>query len=423
VKFNRKRPSLTARDISLVSLLVMLGLIVVSVLAGVNIGLSRIVPGGGDFFVAWKAARAFLFDRVEPYSGVVATQTQQLVYGANAAPAQDPYFFTLPFYFLPLYFPFSFLIDPGLARGIWMLFAEAALLLTAFLSLQLIEWEPRRFFLPFIFLLSIFSFYSASALFNGSPAIFLGSLYAGILLAYSAGQDELTGALLVFALFQWEAGFIFLLLIFLRIFFERRWRVLAGFGMTLSVVLALSFLIYGGNWLFPFTVAILAAVRFDFGLSTAISFSHLWPTASVFLSQAVAVIAAVVLVYEWYISRYLDFRRFIWLACFGLAVTPLFGLRTSMSNLVVLFPAVVLILASSIERWRAGYWLGILLWLLALLLPWEIYIRGFTLHSSLTQDVLFMVYPLFVIVGLYWVRWWFLRPPRTWFDHVRSIRK
>ena len=30
------------------------------------------------------------------------------------------------------------------------------------------------------------------------------------------------------------------------------------------------------------------------------------------------------------------------------------------------------------------------------------------------------VRPAFTIAALYWTRWWYLRPPRTWYEHVRS---
>ena len=86
--------------------------IVVSVLMGVNIGISRSVHGGGEFFVVWQGARGLLLDLVarvvnffenlpnflrnstasaisqpgiaNPYTVLVANQTQQLVYGRAA---------------------------------------------------------------------------------------------------------------------------------------------------------------------------------------------------------------------------------------------------------------------------------------------------------------------------------------------------
>ena len=422
MKFS-KRPAFAPREIRILSLLGMTALIVASVLIGADIGLSRIVPGGGGFFVAWKASSGFLFSRIDPYGGAVASQVQQLVYERAVRPGENPYLLTTPFFLLPVYFPLALISDPAVARGLWMFISEAALLASAWLSLHLIEWAPRRFFLIIFFLLSIFSFYSTVSLLEGSPAVVLALLYFGILWTYYSGQDELTGALLVFSLFKWEIGFPFLLLIFWRIFSEKRWRILAGFGMTLFVLLAISFLAYpGGNWIFPNLTALLAIIRSDFGISTAVVFTRLWPDYATRLTQVVTIVTVIVLFYEWYRAHNADFRRFIWVACLTLAATPLIGFRTEMSNLVVLFPGLALIFAAATERWRIGYWLSGFLLFIVFIAPWSLFARQYFLGSTRAQDWLFLFYPIFVIAGLYWTRWWFLRPPRTWLDHVRSIR-
>jgi len=422
VKFNKK-PGLTPREIGILGLLGMVTLIIASLLIGANIGLSRIAPGGGGFFVAWKASSGFLIYHLEPYGGAVAGQVQQLVYGGTAQSGENPYILTMPFFLLPFYFPLTLVTDPAVARGLWMFVSEAALLASAWLSLRLIEWTPRRPFLIVFLLLSIFSFYSMSSLLEGNTAPVLMLLYLGILWTYYSEQDELTGALLVFSMFKWEVGSLFLLLFVWRIFSERRWRILSGFGMTLLVLLVISFLIYpGGNWIFPALTAALAVYRSDFGISTAAIFTRLWPDYGARLSQVATFVFIVVLIYEWYMARLADFRRFIWAVCFTLALTPVIGFRTEMSNLVVLFPGLALIFAAASERWRIGYWLSGLLLLIVLIIPWSIFARGYLFGGAISQDLLFLSYPILVIIGLYWTRWWFLRPPRTWLDHVRSIQ-
>ena len=415
----RKRPSLTAREIRILALIGLVAVIAVSVLIGANIGLSRAVQGGGGFFVAWEGARAFLFQHIEPYSGTVAGSTQVLTYGRAAHTGENPYALTIPFFLLPAYFPFALFSDPATARGLWMFLSEAALVGTAFLSLRLIEWQPRRFFHAFYSLLSVFSFYSVASLLEGAPVIVLGLLYLGILSAYYMQQDELLGAFLVFSLFYWEIGSLFLILVIWKVFYEKRWRVLAGFGMTFFILLVLSFLLYPG-WLLPFLTAVLAMMRSPFGIITAAVFAQLSPAYGTRIAQVLTVLLIVMLIYEWAATRDSDFRRFIWAAGLTLAATPLIGFRTEMSNLVVLFPALALIFAATTDRWRTGYWLTTLLVLLVLVLPWFLFARWFLYHDPRAYDYLFLIYPLFVIIGLYWTRWWFIRPPRTWMDHVRS---
>ena len=59
----QKKPRLTPNEIRLLSLIGFVAVIIVSVLIGVNIGLSRTVEGGGEFYSAWNGAR-HVFDSI-----------------------------------------------------------------------------------------------------------------------------------------------------------------------------------------------------------------------------------------------------------------------------------------------------------------------------------------------------------------------
>lgn len=415
-----KSPRLTPRELRVLGLIGLVAAIIVSVWAGANIGISRSVAGGGGFLVMWEAARGFLFTHAAPYGDSVARLTQNLAYGRSALPGENPYFLTMPFFLLPVYFPFGLIADPVVARGLWMFVAELALIATAFLIFQLIEWEPRRFFLAMFALLAIFNYYSVTALLDGNSSVLVGLMYLAILYAYAIEQDELVGALFVFTLFHWEIGLPFQLLMIWKVFDEKRSRVLSGFGMTIFILLALSFLLYPG-WPGPFVSANLTALSSKFGVSTGVVFSSLWPAYSVWLTRGLLALLVLVLAFEWSSARRADFRHFVWVVCLTLAATPLLGFRIEIGDLVVLFPGLALIFAAATDRWRVGYWLTILLLLIVLLLPWGLFTRWIFFQSQNALDWLFLFLPTFTILGLYWTRWWFLRPPRTWLDHVHSL--
>ena len=48
---------------------------------------------------------------------------------------------------------------------------------------------------------------------EASPVLLLGLIYAGILFALRAEQDELAGALMAVSLYYWEVGGPFLILV------------------------------------------------------------------------------------------------------------------------------------------------------------------------------------------------------------------
>ncbi len=416
----RKRPPLTAREVQVLILIGLVAGAVLGTLIGTDIQLSRSLPaGGGGFFAPWEGVRAFLLRHESPYSAEVASAAQYDAYGRPAQVGENPYNLTTPFFLLPVYFPFAYAVDAATARGIWMFVNEAALVGMAFLSLRVTEWQPNRLFQIGFALLSVFGFYSVMSLLEGGPAILLGLIYLGVLYAYYTEQDELAGGLLAFALFAWEIGLLFVLFVLWKSIYDKRGRVLAGLGMMLLVLVMAAFILNPG-WVFPFVSATLAELRAHFGTTAGAILVRLFPEQGEHAAQALTVLLIILLLYEWAATRHADPRRFIWAGCLTLAVTPLIGLRSELTNLVVLFPSLALIFAATANRWRRGYWLAALLLLITFLLPWGWFVRWYWLRDQRANDYLLLFLPAFTTVGLYWTRWWFVRPPRTWFDHVRS---
>lgn len=50
-------------------------------------------------------------------------------------------------------------------------------------------------------------------------------------------------------------------------------------------------------------------------------------------------------------------------------------------------------------------------------LPWLLYLGYLPTLRFSTAETLYLFLPLFTLLGLYWMRWWMIRPPRTWMDY------
>jgi hypothetical protein len=298
----QKRPPLTSREFQILLAIGLAAVVVLLTLVGADIRLSGLVGGGGGFLAPWTAVRAFVWEHFSPYSAPVVASTQELTYGGPAAAGQNPHILTIPFFLLPFYLPLALVPDAITARGIWLLLNQAALLGTAFLSLIGTGWQPSRTFLVAHSLVAVFGMYPVLALIEGTPAIMLGLIYMAMIWAYATDRDEMAGALAVLALFSWETGFVFLLLFTWRVFHDRRWGVLGGFGMTLTVLSVISFLIYP-DWLFPFWSAVLAMTRSPFGVATASILVQLSPDRGARIAQATTVLLVILLIYEWAAGR------------------------------------------------------------------------------------------------------------------------
>jgi hypothetical protein len=113
--------------------------------------------------------------------------------------------------------------------------------------------------------------------------------------------------------------------------------------------------------------------------------------------------------------------RFYWAACVTLAATPLLGQRIEMENLVVLILPWALLLRAVHERWRRhGDRLVIALMLALLAGPWLLATAGSGVFGQRAEGMILLFLPLLTVIGLYWMRWWALSPPRTWADAVAA---
>ena len=410
----RSRRWLSAEEIRILIFL----LILLVALLVLNIYLARILPGGEWLYLRWSGARAFLFEGVEPYSSAIAERVQDLIYGRNAISSEYPYVLNDPFYIVLLYTPLALFPDFSLARGIWMLLSEAALVGTVFFALSLLEWPPPNWLYISMIGFGLFSFFSLQSLLPASPSIFLLFLYLAILISFRSYSDELAGALLFLVAYQWEVGALFFLYILILVFANRRWGVLTGFGMSLFLSLVVSFLIHSG-WGLPYIRAVLSDWIRGSSLNLNSILSFWFPNSRISIAAIVSAVIIVIVFVEWITSTKSNFRRILWTASLSLAATPLVGFAIFQSNHVVLIVPLILILMLVWERWTRQRVLAYLLVLsVAFWVPFAIYFRGITFEDRLYSDLLTVLPPIATIIGLYWMRWWVLHPPRTWIDQI-----
>ena len=264
--------------------------------------------------------------------------------------------------------------------------------------------------------------YALQAVQEGSEVILLGLAFTGMLLTVRSQSDELTGALLVISAFKWQVGGPFLLFIIVSIIWAQRWRVFVGAGMFAFVALMVSFLLYPG-WILPFLRATWNSLQSRYGISTRMIFTSHWPQYGDLIAWALAAILLVAIGFEWSASRGSDFKRVVWTAGLTIAVTPLLGFRSEIENLVTLLFPWILILYFIRERWKIpGLWLMATMQLGAVALPWGVLLGTIPMPVSRVREVLFLFFPTVTVIGLYWVRWWTIRLPRTWLDSRKSLR-
>jgi hypothetical protein len=424
----KTRKWLSPEEIRLL-VLILFGLVV---LLAVNISLARILPGGEWLYLRWSGARAFLFDQIEPYSTTVAERVQQSVYGRNAFSSEYGYVLNDPFYIVLLYVPLAALrelvgivfpslgqlIDFPVVRGIWMVFSEVALLGSVVLAIRLSEWEPPRWLYISLLGFSLISYYNLQSLISATPSIFLLFLYLCILLALRSFNDELAGALLLLTAYQWEVSALFFSFIAVAALANNRWKVFSGFGMSLFVLLVVSFLSNPG-WGLPYIRAVLSDWYDGVNLNLNSYLSFWFPDSQFPIASMVGLALGVIVFLEWLGALRSTFRRIVWTSSLSLAVTPLLGFAIFESNYVVLILPFVVVLALVWERWRRGRALAtVSILAVAFAVPFALSTFHVTTTERVYSDALTLLPPVAAIIALYWMRWQVVRASRPWLEQV-----
>ncbi len=416
MNFQPPSRSLTTRDKLFIAF-------VVSLVIAISVGLysfNLLLPkGGGEILRHWVGARSFVFERIDPYSAHVPDEVQDLVYGRKSINGEEPYILDTPFHLLLLYFPLSLLSTPETVRALYTVILEWALFGMTYLSLRLTGWTAPRWFVILFFIFAFFNFYSYQSLLEASPVLLLGLFYIIMLFALRNEQDELVGALLATSMYFWEVGLPLLALVAWHCYKRGYVRVFAGFGMLSFILLAVSFLLYP-NWVIPYLRAALNNLRAGYGFTVVTAFSELLPVYGQYLAWALLTLLIFALGYEWSTVQRSDDRRLYWVACLSIAAAPLLGFRTEMDNLSILIIPLAFFLSVVSDRWnRMANFLLVILLMLVLLVPWVLLVFVQPQFAA-AESALFLFYPLFTVVGLYWIRWWAVRPPRVWADSFGS---
>jgi hypothetical protein len=153
------------------------------------------------------------------------------------------------------------------------------------------------------------------------------------------------------------------------------------------------------------------------------AFATWWPALGGRLGWGLTVLLAIVLIVEWYLVRGKDFRWFCWTAGLTLVISQWIGIQTDPGNFIILFIPLVLIFATWEERWgvRRGRPVVLLGFLILFVGLWAIFLATVDYGDQPQQDpIMFFPLPIIMLVGLYWVRWWAIKPAKTLIEALRA---
>lgn len=398
-------------------------IIIIAILAGlvmVNIFYIRHHSVEKKFLTPWLGMRTFLEIGSDPYGEPATQRTQFLFYGKLAESGQDPLILNQPFASEILYFPFALINDYTTARVVWMFLLELLLIGSAYLSLYLFEWKlPKSITIAFA-ILAVFGTQAIIPLLENDQVILVFIFLLIGLIGIRMGLDELSGAAFALAFFQPSVTCLLCLMTFWWAIHNRRKRFIWGGMMAWGFLLLISFGLFPG-WFLPFIRSFRSEFVFVNYQSTFGILSDLWPAIGSKVAVSLTFGIIIILILEWRAALNKDINWFLWTASLTLTTYPLVGIPTiAVNNIVLLIPLTYILKVIAERTGRKKQWLfiGVIIGLI-FFSGWSFTLlsQNFTNNDALKM-ITFFVPSLLLIAGLYWIRWWATRPPRTWMDTI-----
>lgn len=388
-------------------------------LTALNYRLAKDYGGGDSFLPRWNAARAWVMEGQSPYSEEVSLSSQQIVYGHTAllGKGEQPQDFLYPLPAMIFYAVFG-VIDRYSARAIWMSVGIVSLCLLALISVRIVKWQNRPILIAGTVLFALGSYHSIRSIWMGNFSVVTALMVALGLLSIIQGHDVPAGIFL--ALSASNPMMVFLVIPFILLWaLSNRRKELFWSTVLSEFVLLLAFTVLIPTWTTQWLRQILAFPTYSLKTGSAwLSLAGSMPGITQQLLIFFYGLTAIYLVIEWMIALRKDARWFLWTVYLTLVISNLASYRSGTEHFVGLIPVMVAIFSTWDQQWPKGgkYLVGFSLLALGVGI-WLINWQG--LLESAEPAALYFPLPLFCFVGLWWIRWWFIRPSRI---PIRDLR-
>jgi hypothetical protein len=380
-------------------------------------------PGGSDFLPGWVGSRQLLLNGFSPYGDRVDEIIQDYQYGRPARPDEDEIKFVYPLYSLLVFMPFAIVPDFALARALWMTSLEILLIVIALISMALLKWRLSGISLALYLLFAILWYHAVRSVINGNIVIYSTFFIVLALLLMRSNQDFAAGLFLALSSIKPNVVVLFIPLVLLWAYSHRRWQLVSStFGSFGFLVLITVILI--PDWIQQNVMKLISYAQHSTPATPGDVFVVWWPGIGDKMGWALTLVLAIILIGEWRAARKQDFRWFLWVGCLTLVITQWIGITTDPGNFIILFLPLTLVFAVAEERHGIkGRIFGLVFLLLILLSLWGLFLV--TLQYSIQPQqhpIMFFPLPLFLIITLYWVRWWAVRPPQLLAESMLESR-
>ncbi|MFC1997036.1 glycosyltransferase 87 family protein [Chloroflexota bacterium] len=377
-------------------------LVIIVVLGWANLQYVYNLPQKSSFLANWEITRGLIFRGENPYNN----------------PDGRPFSSPLPV--VLIYSPFALIENFQIARTVWITVGQIASVIFAFLCIRLTSWQVNRWLVGLILFFALFWFPAVSVYIRGSETSMIAVLFAAAIFAIQKENDEIAGILLGLAALQPRVTLLGVLIVLLWAGSHRRWALHFWTGVVFIFSSGIG-MIFLPRWPLDFFWSALRNIDFSFGKTIIETTTRWWPGVGLQIGWGIFILASITLIFEWWLAWGKSQERLIWVLALTFILTIWIGVETNIDHVFMLMLSLIVIFMAWNRRWG---WSGQIFTVLipTLLLPglwWSFIIFARQGISGSMNPVLMIAFPFLLLISLYWVRWWFLRP--TYLDKEETF--
>ena len=372
-------------------------------------------PGGNDFLARWMGAKAWVQDGISPYDPSVSLQTQEVIYGrpARLEVGEDIGHFVYPLPSMIFFGPFGFLpFQP--ARAIWMTILEIGLIVLSILGFRVAKWNPGRGLLIILMFFSLTWYHGMRAVILGQFAIIEAILMVGALIAIQRENDIVAGLLLALSMAKPQMAFLLIPFVVLWAISKKRWGLVASI-IGFNILLFGGFVLLMPDWPVQWIAQVIEYPAYSPARPFVAIIADFIPGISSELNLGLSILFIGYMLWEWLLAMTKDERWFQWTAAITIVITSAVVVRSATTNYLAMVPAMMMIFSIWVQRWKSRGEIGVAAVLIFLFFGlWILFIQ--TVDGNLEDPVMYLPLPALMLLGLWWVRWWFIRPAKLPYD-------
>lgn len=396
-----------------------LAIILIGGLVWADFNLAQWNIAGDGFSIQWISIQSLAKSGSSPYSDEVTTQLRENIQVVSSFIVGSS-----PYYIYPLYsgfviFPFTLIGDKTLAHAIWLTAQLCIIFAMIIIALRLTGWKPVWYIFFLFSLFTIFSYHIVIPWQYGGLTVWSAFFILVALLAIGDSRYETGGVFLALASIQPQLVLLPTIFIVIWAISKKRNTLILWFFITLILLSAIGLFLVP-DWIIQYLRLLYKFLNNLPPGTPSGFFRSMWPGLGKQVGWLIMGSSGLVLLIEWFLALKKDHRWFLWTVSLTMVISLIIGIPVIPGNFVELILPLVLISAMLTERWsRAGPWVAVFITILLFIWEWMLYYKDVSGSTPGNQLNLIFPLPAVLLIGLYWVRWWAVKPRHMLIEELR----